>query len=204
MHTESINVKRIRHRNLTNIFHPSLNTSDVTLQEDASNYKINIYDRKNDGTYKRRKETLDKVIRANTCQEFTTTRDINPCEKNFWQVNMKGALYNEDAENGWYYKDKECKAYSFDSLPFNDPQNPPVTKPPDTAAPSLSHTPTVSPSTSPSLSQTPTVSPSNSPSLSKIPSSRPSLSTKSKGKGKSKGKSTIRRTNATIRRRARA
>ena len=95
---------------------------DIQLLTGASNYKINTYDLKDDGTYKREKKTLAEEIKADKCQYLTTTKIVDPCQKNFYQINLQGRLYNEDAENGWVYKDKECNSYAFDALPVLDPR----------------------------------------------------------------------------------
>ena len=101
------------------IFHClSLLLIDIQIQVGSSNYKQNIYERKPDGSYKRIKKELPKEIKGNDCAVFETEKEVNPCEKNFWQINLKGMLYNADAENGYVYKDKECESYTFDELPL--------------------------------------------------------------------------------------
>lgn len=94
-----------------------LSIQDIELQQKASNYKINTYERKADGKYVRIKELLPSTLEANTCETFTTRKVVDPCERNFWQINVKGSLYNANAENGWVYKDKKCASFAFDSLP---------------------------------------------------------------------------------------
>ena len=181
-------------------------SKDIQLQVGASNYKINTYRVKGDGSYRRVKETLAAEISAGTCQKFTTKKQVDPCKSNFWQVNIQGRLYNGAESNGWIFKDKNCVSFKFSKLPVIDPtglkpllslspSETPTSFP--TTKPSLipSKMPTSFPTTKPSRSPTrnPTMKPSKKPSKSptKIPTKTPSMRpspTPSNSVGKGKGK----------------
>ena len=161
-------------------------SKDIQLQVGASNYKINTYTLKGDGSYSRVKETLAAEISAGTCQKFTTKKQVDPCKSNFWQVNIQGSLYNGAESNGWIFKDKNCVSFKFSKLPVIDPTG---LKPLLSLSPSKM--PTSFPTTKSSLSPTrnPTMKPSKKPSKipTKTPSMRPSPTpSNSVGKGKNK------------------
>ena len=107
-----------------------------------------------------------------------TKKIVDPCEKNFWQVNLKGKMYNENAENGWVYKDKECESYSFEKLPVLDveptksPTELPTVRPTNDPTGIPSKVPTEVPSNEPTAAPTkvPTAGPT------KIPTSIPAIS----------------------------
>ena len=97
---------------------PSLTNEilDITLFEQRSSYKVQ---RSNEnGAYDDTEEPLLPTILANTCQEFETEADINPCDKNVWKVRMRGSLHNEKAENNWMYKDLDCTSVLSEELPM--------------------------------------------------------------------------------------
>jgi hypothetical protein len=142
--------------------------TDIQIQVDASNYKINTYNQKADGTYKRDKKPLPREIEDGRCAVFSTTKMVDPCKPNFWSIGIQGSLYNVDAEDGWVFKDKDCQTYLFSNLPIVDPERKP------SGSPTLK--PTSSPTTSPTLSSKPSVRPTSKPTLSTRPSSNPTSS----------------------------
>jgi hypothetical protein len=170
---------------------------DIQIQEAASNFKININERKPNGSFKRVTRPLEKEIAAGRCIKRVFQKTVNPCEKNFWSIGLQGSLFNANAENGWVFKDKDCTAYEISELPIADPEMRPSAIP--TVSPSLSGKPSARPTTNPTLSTKPSANPSISPTLSAKPSTRPTanptLSTRpsaapiGKGKGMGKGKS---------------
>ena len=193
-------------------------SKDIQLQVGASNYKINTYILKGDGSYRRVKETLAAEISAGTCQKFTTKKQVDPCKSNFWQVNIQGSLYNGAESNGWIFKDKNCVSFKFSKLPVIDPtglkpllslspSKMPTSFPTTKPSPSPSKMPTSFPTTKPSLrpskmptsfpttksslspTRNPTMKPSKKPS--KIPTKTPSMRpspTPSNSVGRGKGK----------------
>jgi hypothetical protein len=172
----------------------NLNQREVFIQTGASNRKFNTYERNANGKYKRDKENLPRSIlgldsEASNCYEpAPITKVIDPTEKNFFQINVEGRDYNNDDSNILYFRDKECKSYTFVNLPLIDPDTP-STSP--SSFPSTSMKPSVAPSTSQAPSGLPStsVSPSVVPSISQAPSKSP----KSKGgKGKSENINTRR------------
>ena len=191
-----------------------MNDREVFLQEGASNRKYNIYERNKKGKYIRNKDTLPSSIKglasakgSNCYESKSVTKTIDPTEKNFFQINVEGSVYN--SQNKKHFRDKECKSFKFVELPIIDPSAPsaspttsPTTSVKPSVGPSVSQAPSsvpstsVSPSSSPSNSMKPSTIPSNSaspsasPSISQAPSSAPSTSaapSSSKGKG-GKGK----------------
>jgi hypothetical protein len=191
-----------------------MNDREVFLQQGPSNRKYNIYERNNKGKYVKKKDTLPSSIKglgsakgSNCYEPKSVTKIVDPTEKNFFQINVEGSVYN--SQNIKHFRDKECKSFKFVQLPIIDPSAPsasPTTSPTSSvepsAGPSVSQAPSsapttsVSPSSSPSNSMKPSitpsssVSPSSSPSISQAPSSAPSTSaapSSSKGKG-GKGK----------------
>ena len=148
----------------------------IQVQEGASNFKINNYNKNDNGKYGRDKTNLKASYPPNSCEELTFSKLVNPCEKNFWQVNIEGKEYISDAEFGWHYKDKDCLSYTFDELPqFGGPG----TVEPTPSRPSVPSVPSVPSFPSPSQNDgSPTVSPT-------IKAPSPS-SMKSKGKADGK------------------
>jgi hypothetical protein len=177
---------------------------DIQLQVDASNYKINTYKLKPDGTFKRDKTPLPREIVGGRCAVFSTTKMVDPCKQNFWSIGIQGSLYIANAENGWVFKDKDCQTYSISNLPIVDPESKPSRSPTieptssPTTSPTLSSKPSARPTSKPTLSTRPSSSPTTSPTVSSKPSGQPTasptLSSKPSaaptcGKGKGKGKS---------------
>ena len=165
--------------NLSNILLIRQHFIDIQLQVGASNYKINTYNQKADGTYKKEKKSLPGVMPAGSCAAFKTTKMVDPCKPNFWQVNIHGSLFNPNAENGWVFKDKDCHSFTFAKLFIVDPlglssDSPtvaPTTIP--TASPTSSSKPSACPTSQPTLSTRPSLNPTASPTLSSKPSGRP-------------------------------
>ena len=153
--------------------------TDIQIQVDASNYKINTYNQKADGTYKRDKKPLPREIVGGRCAVFSTTKMVDPCKPNFWSIGIQGSLYNVDAENGWVFKDKDCQTYLFSNLPIVDPESEPLTLEPTsspTTSPTLSSKPSVRPTSKPTLSTRPSSRPTTSPTVSSKPSGQPTAS----------------------------
>lgn len=150
----------------------------VLIQKGASNFKINNYQKDENGKYGRNKTDLKLEMVPGSCQTISFPKDVNPCEKNFWQVNVEGREYIGDAENGWHYKDKDCLSYTFDELPqFIDPGAPSVPSVPSEPTPAV---PTASDTMTPALAPQVVGPPTKSPS--------PSRSSKGKADGKAKQK----------------
>ena len=156
------------------------NDREVFVQEGASNRKYNLYEKNSKGKYLRQKESLPSSIKglnsptdSNCYEPEPVTKTIDPTEKNFFQINVEGSVYNE--LNIQHFRDKECKSFEFVQLPIIDPSAP-------SASPTMSPSTSVSPSVVPSVSQEPSsapstsVSPSSSPSISMEPSTAPSTS----------------------------
>ena len=117
--------------------------SDIQIQSDSSNFKYSTYDLNSKGKLQRKKQALPNELGKGQCKTFDITRTIRPCEKNFHQIRILGSQWNKNAENNWYFKDRECDDFSFEKLPLAkeaDPTKatlpvptPPVTKPPTPA-----------------------------------------------------------------------
>ena len=107
--------------NLSNILLIRQHFIAIQIQVNASNYKINSYKLKLDGTYKRDKTPLPREIVGGRCAVFSTTKMVDPCKPNFWSIGIQGSLYNVDAENGWVFKDKDCQTFVISKLPIVDP-----------------------------------------------------------------------------------
>ena len=78
---------------------------------------ISTYNLKSDGNFERQKTSLQETLRARECQEFITRKTVDPCKRNFWQVNVQGKQFIEDDANGWFFKDKDCESFAFSELP---------------------------------------------------------------------------------------
>ena len=142
-------------------------------------------------------EKFPDQLSANQCKTFTTEKEVDPCQSNFWQVNVEGKEFIPNAENGWHFKDKDCTSYAYATLPLAV-QTPTVapsrrTEKPPTVSPSpiyVEPPSPIGPTKIPSPSKRPSpTEPTSTPSK-KVPDTTPTLAptlapqTKSKGKAK--------------------
>jgi hypothetical protein len=116
---------------------------DIQLQVNASNFKINTYERKPNGSFKRVTRPIGEELAAKRCKRITFSKTVDPCLKNFWSIGLQGSLFNSDAEHGWVFKDKDCRAYKISELPISDPEMRPSAIP--TGSPNLSAKPSARP-----------------------------------------------------------
>jgi hypothetical protein len=194
---------------------------DIKIQTGSSKYKINTYTLKDNGSLKRNETSLNEELKGPTnggdehCQTFLTTKVVDPCKPNFWQVNIQGKFF---IKNETYpYKDKDCQSFSFDKLPvyeINGQNNAPTSLPtpapatapptprpaPDPATAPTTPRPTPDPATAPTTPRPtpipiapPTPGPDSNPPPQtpdepSAPSCDPTSQPSSKRKGKGKGR----------------
>jgi hypothetical protein len=96
---------------------------DIQIQKKASNFKVSIS--KPDPKGKPvRKEPIGDEIAAGRCIKKSFLKKVNPCEKNFWSIGLQGSIFNPNAENGFVFKDKDCRTFERSDLPIIDPPCP--------------------------------------------------------------------------------
>ena len=93
------------------------------IQQGMSNRKYNLYTKKPDGKYERDKISLPPMIpgtissKDNCWAPEPVSLTLDPREQNFFQINVQGRLYNNDGDNVAYYRDKDCKTFTYVELP---------------------------------------------------------------------------------------
>lgn len=107
------------------------NGRDIQIQKKASNFKVSINNPDPKGKPVR-KEPIGDEIADGKCIKKSFLKKVNPCEKNFWSIGLQGSIFNPNAENGFVFKDKDCRTFKRSDLPVIDL---PVIDPPDPPSP---------------------------------------------------------------------